>query len=140
MSLRRGRLRSDPRRTGATSERHHAISKASDAQRDKARSFGACIACQNKLELVPIDPAHLCPRSHGGCDDPDCIVPLCRWCHRDFDIRRSLDLQPYLVGVWTAELAHALSHYGGDWIALGERLTGQRVVVIEHERALELGL
>ena len=43
----------------------------------------------------PIDPAHLIPRSLGGCGDPLCVVPACRRCHRAYD-RGELDLLPYL--------------------------------------------
>jgi hypothetical protein len=35
------------------------------------------------------------PRSLGGCDEPDCVVPLCRVHHRRYD-RGQLDLLPYL--------------------------------------------
>jgi hypothetical protein len=35
------------------------------------------------------------PRSLGGCDHPDCIVPLDRRCHRAYD-RGELDLLPHL--------------------------------------------
>jgi hypothetical protein len=48
-------------------------------------------------------------RSLGGCDDPDCCIPLCRGCHRRYD-RGELDLLPYLEARCRAELAHALTH------------------------------
>ena len=66
-----------------------------------------CLVCGR----VPCDPAHLVPRSLGGCDEADCVAPLCRPCHRDFDERR-LDLLPYLEPRYRAELAHALLHVG----------------------------
>jgi hypothetical protein len=57
----------------------------------------------------PVDPAHLVPRSLGGCDHPDCCVPLCRAHHRLYD-RGELDLLPQLEPRCRAELAHALAH------------------------------
>ena len=57
----------------------------------------ACIVCG--ATKGPIDPAHLIPRSLGGCGDPTCVVPLCRWHHRAYD-RGELDLLPYLESAW----------------------------------------
>jgi hypothetical protein len=57
----------------------------------------------------PVDPAHLVPRSPGGCHEPDCVVSLDRRCHRAYD-RGELDLLPYLEPGCRAELAHALTH------------------------------
>lgn len=54
------------------------------------------------------DPAHVVPRSLGGCDHPDCVVPLCREMHRRYDSRQ-MDLLPYLS---KAEQAHAVGHLG----------------------------
>jgi 5-methylcytosine-specific restriction endonuclease McrA len=65
----------------------------------------ACLVCQRR----PIDPAHLVPRSLGGCDEANCCVPLCRSCHRAYD-RGELDLLPRLEPRFRAELAHALIH------------------------------
>jgi hypothetical protein len=59
-----------------------------------------------------IDPAHLIPKSLGGCGDPLCVVPLCRRpCHRAYD-RGELDLLPHLEPAWRAQLAHAVGHVG----------------------------
>jgi hypothetical protein len=49
---------------------------ASETQRQKVVG-GACVVCQ---QTKGITPAHLAPRSLGGCDHPDCVVPLC-WLH-----------------------------------------------------------
>jgi len=100
-------------------ERLRGMSEASSAQR--ARVVGApCLACGSS---GGVDPAHLVPRSRGGCDDPDCVVALCRLCHRAFDDGR-LDLLPFLEPRHRSELAHALSHLG--LIELLERLTAER--------------
>jgi hypothetical protein len=67
-----------------------------------------CIVCGATHR---IDPAHLIPRSLGGCGDPTCVVPLCRSCHRAYD-RGERDLLPYLEPAWRAQLAHAVGHVG----------------------------
>jgi hypothetical protein len=68
-----------------------------------------CIVCG---AVHGIDPAHLIPRSLGGCGDPLCVVPLCRRpCHRAYD-RGELDLLPHLEPAWRAQLAHAVGHVG----------------------------
>ena len=71
----------------------------------------------------PVDPAHVVPRSLGGCDAADCVVPLCRRCHRRFD-RGVLDLLPRLEPRHRRELAHALCHM--SLLRLIERVTGER--------------
>ncbi len=120
------RRRSGPRRTGFlrggrlrrdVPARRRAISEASPPQREKVAG-ARCLVCGR----VPCDPAHLVPRSLGGCDEPDCVVPLCRSCHRDFDERR-LCLLPYLEPGPQAELAHAVLHL--PLVAVVERLAGE---------------
>ena len=103
--------RRTPLRRGATSS-------ASDAQRAKVRGE-RCLVCDTR----PVDPAHLVPRARGGCDDPDCVVALCRRHHRAFD-RRELDLLPHLEPGHRRELSHALSHL--SLLALLCRATGER--------------
>ncbi|MBV8221055.1 MAG: hypothetical protein JO325_21540 [Solirubrobacterales bacterium] len=80
---------------------------ATDAQR-AAVAGRTCIACGADRR---IDPAHLIPRSLGGCGDSLCVVPTCRRCHRAYD-RGELDLLPYLEPGWRAQLAHAVGHVG----------------------------
>jgi hypothetical protein len=109
---RSGRLR---RRTPL---RRSAVSPASPAQRAKAAGR-ACLVCGQR----PVDPAHLVPRSLGGCDQPDCVVPLCRFHHRRYD-RGELDLLPYLEPRFRAELQHGLAHLG--LLGLLRRVTGCR--------------
>jgi len=95
------------------------LSLASEEQRRKVAGL-ACLVCGARDGA---DPAHLTPRSRGGCDHPDCVVALCRFrCHRAFDDGR-LDLLPYLEP-HRLELAHALQHLG--LIELLERLTAER--------------
>jgi hypothetical protein len=92
---------------------------ASEAQRAKMLG-AACVVC---LQTKGITPAHLAARSLGGCDDPDCVVPLCWMHHRAYDTGR-LELLPYLEPRWRAEVAHAVLHLGliGAYRRLGRRL------------------
>jgi hypothetical protein len=86
--------------------RRSPVSPASPAQRGKVRAL-ACIVCDTR----PADPAHLVPRSLGGCDHADCVVPLCRTHHRLYD-RGELDLLAALEPRFRRELAHGLLHAG----------------------------
>jgi hypothetical protein len=67
-----------------------------------------CIVCGTDRR---IDPAHLTPRSLGGCGEALCVVPLCRFHHRAYD-RGELDLLPHLEPAWRAHVAHAVGHIG----------------------------
>lgn len=98
--------------------RRSAISPASEAQRAKVAGR-ACLVCGRR----PVDPAHLVPRSLGGCDEPECVIPLCRRCHRAYD-RGALDLLSHLEPGYRTELAHALGHL--SLLTLLRRVTGQR--------------
>ena len=80
---------------------------ASDRQRN-AVAGRRCLVCGSDRR---IDPAHLIPRSLGGCGDALCVVPLCRFHHRAYD-RGELDLLPYLEPAWRSQLAHAVRHVG----------------------------
>jgi hypothetical protein len=80
---------------------------ATDAQR-MAVAGRRCIVCGTDRR---IDPAHLIPRSMGGCGDPLCVIPACRVHHRAYD-RGELDLVPYLEPAWRPQLAHAVGHVG----------------------------
>ena len=80
---------------------------ATEAQR-AAVAGRSCIVCRADRR---IDPAHLIPRSLGGCGDALCVTALCRRCHRAYD-RGELDLLPYLEPAWRAQIAHAVGHLG----------------------------
>ena len=79
---------------------------ASAEQRRKVARLG-CLVCGRS----PVDPAHVVPRRLGGCDSPDCVVPLCRAHHRGYDAGL-LALAPYLAPEVERELRHALMHVG----------------------------
>jgi hypothetical protein len=77
---------------------------ASPAQRDKVARL-ACLVCGR----APVDPAHLVPRKLGGCDSPDCVIPLCRTHHRLYDDGQ-LRLDVHVGRGCRRERAHALTH------------------------------
>jgi len=107
--VRRTPLRPGPRRAPGDGESNgrRAPFGASEAQREKIIG-SACVVCR---QTKGITPAHLAPRSQGGCDHPDCVVPLCWTHHRAYDTAR-LELLPHLEPQWRAEVAHAVSHLG----------------------------
>ena len=99
---------------------------ATDRQR-LAVAGRPCIVCG---ATTGVDPAHLIPRSLGGCGDPLCVVPLCRRpCHRAYD-SGELDLLPHLEPAWRAQLAHAVGHVG--LIGALRRISGTRDA--DHEQ------
>jgi len=110
------------RRTGGPTRRtpllRAPVSRASDAQRAKVLGR-RCLVCGAR----PVDPAHLVSRALGGCDQPDCVVALCRIHHRAFD-RGALDLLPRLEPDHRRELAHAVEHLG--LVGALRRVTGRR--------------
>ena len=78
---------------------------ASKEQRQKVKD-SLCAYCG----FGPADPAHLASRAQGGCDSRDCVIPLCRRCHRWFD-QGALDLEPVsALPEFTVERAHMASH------------------------------
>ena len=104
---RRARLRAKKQLRRTKPLQRTASMVASERQR-AAVAGRRCIVCAAEAR---IDPAHLIPRSLGGCGDPLCVVPLCRRCHRAYD-RGELDLLPYLEPAWRSQLAHAVGHIG----------------------------
>jgi hypothetical protein len=115
---RRAALRRTGRLPRRTPLRRSRIAPASEEQRAKVAGQ-RCLVCGGH----PVDPAHLVPRSLGGCDQPDCVSALCRRCHRAYD-RSELDLLPHLEPRFRAELAHGLGHVG--LVALLQRVSGVR--------------
>lgn len=79
---------------------------ASTPQRNKVKGQ-PCIVCLRE----PVDPAHVIDRALGGCNDPLCVVPLCRRCHDLYD-NGKLDLLPMLEPRFRDEQAHAVGHLG----------------------------
>jgi hypothetical protein len=123
--LRRGKAlerRTALRRSGRLRRRtplaRTSIGPVSPAQRAKVAGR-SCLVCGKR----PADPAHLVPRSLGGCDHPACCVPLCRVDHRRYD-RGELDLLPRLEPRYRVELAHGLLHLG--LMRLLRRVSGTR--------------
>jgi hypothetical protein len=107
--LRRTPLRPGPWRTPGDGEANgrRAPFGASEAQREKIVG-AACVVCR---QTKGITPAHLAPRSLGGCDEAVCVVPLWWLHHRAYDTGR-LELLPHLEPAWRHEVAHAVLHFG----------------------------
>lgn len=76
-----------------------------------------CLVCGR----AHVDPAHIVPRRYGGCDHPDCVVPLCRAHHRAYD-KYGFNLDRHLGASFPLEIAHALEH--ATEAALERGLTG----------------
>lgn len=129
---RKTELRADPERTrvfversrrssAKTMVRPRAISPASPEQRAKVAGR-VCASCGDPSQKC--DPAHLTQRSQGGCDHPDCVVPLCRGCHRLFD-EGALDLESVLaLPNFAAERSHMAGH--ASFAVCVRRLRGER--------------
>ena len=116
---RRAKLRARKPLRRTSSLQRTASMAATDAQRT-AVAGRSCIVCGTDRR---IDPAHLIPRSMGGCGDPHCVIPACRVHHRAYH-RGELDLLPYLEPGWRAQLAHAVGHVG--LIGALRRISGGR--------------
>lgn len=89
------------------------LGHASSEQKAKVAQQGCRIPTPDWAEGfddagIVIDPAHVTPRPHGGCDHEDCVIGLSRRFHRLYD-EGELDILPYLT---LAEQAHAVSHLG----------------------------
>ena len=125
---RRAKLRPKTPLRRSTPLRRTSSMTATDRQR-AAVAGQTCIVCGTDRR---IDPAHLIPRSLGGCGDALCVVPACRLHHRAYD-RSELDLLPYLEPAWRGQLAHAVGHVG--LIAALRRITGARTAGIDHVAA-----
>lgn len=93
---------------------------ASKAQQDKVRHELSIVSRQPGC-----DPAHVWPRGRGGCDHPDCVIPLTRAEHDAFDAGRLSVLETMVArGMW-AELAHPILCHKVSPLTLVERLTGR---------------
>jgi predicted restriction endonuclease len=126
--LRRGRgprrhrpLARQSRLRRTTALRRAEAAPASAVQRAKVHGL-RCLVCG---VLTRVDPAHLVPRSLGGCDAADCVVPLCRAHHRAYD-QGALDLVAHLDPGWRTEVCHAIGHLG--LVRALRRLSGRRSV------------
>ncbi len=116
---RRAKLRARTQLRRSTQPARSRSLAATDTQR-AAVTGRACIVCHTDRR---IDPAHLIPRSLGGCGHALCVVPLCRLHHRAYD-RGELDLLPHLEPAWRPQLAHAVGHIG--LIGALRRISGTR--------------
>lgn len=107
------------------------------AQREKVKGR-VCLGCGDPFDWEredaerSVDPAHLWPRGLGGCDSPDCVIPLCRSCHRLFD-EEKLDILPALIDRgYQVELAHPILEHGVSLTPLLERVTGRKWAPVDE--------
>ena len=70
----------------------------------KVRAEGRCRNCGSRDRL---DPAHTIPRSLGGKNLPESVIPLCRRCH-DAQHRGELELLPLMRPEEHAEAARVV--------------------------------
>jgi hypothetical protein len=73
---------------------------------EKVRSEGLCRV--NGCKKAADDPAHIAPRSLGGGQAAEAVVPLCRDHHNRFDRERDFDLGPHLTWEEQAECVRVL--------------------------------
>lgn len=90
---------------GSRPRKRTTLGHASAQQKAKVAREGARIAAPSS---GPVDPAHITPRTQGGCDHEDCVCGLPRRLHERYD-EGKLDILPYLT---RAEQAHAAGHLG----------------------------
>lgn len=102
-------------------KKRRTISAASPAQRRKVKELSCIVTGQDGA-----DPAHIWPRSLGGCDDPLCVVPLARIPHDEYDRHERSILAELITHGYVAELQHALGHANGDLIGLLQQVDAQR--------------
>lgn len=123
------------RKQGSTLKRGRGFA-ASPAQQKKVRDL-PCVVCGLDRHEATIDPAHILRRGQGGCDHPDCVVPLCREHHRLFD-ENALDiLVPLLTRRYGVEMAHPISEHDLSPTQLLERLTGQDWQPVDRREEVE---
>lgn len=118
-SVERAGVKREQRRPGKKASR--GISPASSAQRAKIKAMGACVVLGS---TEGVDGAHVWPRGLGGCDSPDCVIPLHRELHNLLD-RQEIDILGILIahGLFV-EIAHPILAHNVSPLTLLERLTG----------------
>ena len=113
-------MKNTPLKRSASRPRRRAVSPASKEQRLKVAT-ATCAFCGRP---GPCDPAHLTSRAQGGCDDPLCVIPLCRLCHTWFDTGQ-IDMEGVLaLEKWRDERGHMAWH--APFAVCQHRLRGRR--------------
>lgn len=105
------------------------LGHASVEQKEKVLREGLRFETKDVFDDGRLEPAHIVPRPHGGCDHKDCVCPLTHLQHERYD-RGELSILEHLT---LAEQSHAVGHIG----ILGalKRTTGETYV---PERALRV--
>jgi hypothetical protein len=105
---------------GKLTQRNDPIAECSREQREKVAGALSIIS-----GVGPVDPVHLWDKRLGGCDSADCVVPLTRREHREYE-EKELDILGALVaGGYFAELGHVITEHRVSPTVLVERLTGE---------------
>lgn len=76
----------------------------------RAAKIRECRICETLIG--PMELHHLVPRSMGGDDVPDNLVPLCRSCHECVTVRISADLRDLAEALTDAEEAYCVGKLG----------------------------
>ena len=74
---------------------------------DKIRDSGRCRVCGVPDTIHALDPAHVIPKSLGGKNNYESVIPLCRACH-DAQHRKEFELLPHLTRAEEAEAVWAV--------------------------------
>lgn len=114
-----------PRFSTFREKRGSSFKPASKEQRAAVKDQ-PCVICGSR----GVDPAHLTPRGGGwgGCDDPLCVIALCRLHHQIFDgripaVNDPVDLAPVLaLPEFAPHRAHMATHM--DYVTALQRLSG----------------
>ena len=104
---------------GSRLPRSGLVSFAASREQRLAVKDATCAYCGRE----GVDPAHLCPRSLGGCDDRLCVVGLCRLHHNAYDTGR-LDIYTVVTELYPEQYAHMVEHLGeqgAEWRLRNER-------------------
>ena len=104
---------------GSRLPRQGLVSFAASREQRLAVKDTTCAYCGRE----GVDPAHLCPRSLGGCNDALCVVGLCRTHHNAYDTGR-LDIYAAVTQMYPEQYAHMVGHLGeqgAEWRLRNER-------------------
>lgn len=123
------------RRQGSTLNRGRGFA-VHPAQRKKVKGL-VCVSCgADPYEGVTVDPAHLIPRHWVSCEHPDGVIPLCRNCHRAYDVPSGgLDILAQLEERgYHKEMAHFISEHQVNPLTLLRYVTGCEYVPKPHTK------
>jgi hypothetical protein len=98
------------------------LGHASVEQKEKVLREGLRFETKDTFDGGRLEPAHVVPRPHGGCNHEDCVCPLTHLQHERYD-RGELSILEHLT---LAEQSHAVGHVG--ILGVLKRTTGETYV------------